>query len=58
MQLLAAHRRGETMTKARGESNKNESNIGAAGNVIGDKDEGAFQIGEVFATHDARVRQQ
>src|SRR5208283_2971681 len=35
LEFLAPHRRSETVPKARGKSNKDESDIGAAGNVVG-----------------------
>src|SRR5215471_12658197 len=46
------------MTKARRESDKDQADIGATRNVIGDKDERAFEIGELLPAHDTCVRQK
>lgn len=58
LEFLAAHGRSETMTKAWRKSDKDQTDIGATRNVIGDKDKRALEVGEVFAAYDARVRQK
>src|SRR5271169_3161067 len=52
-QGFAAHGGRETMTKARGESIENQTNISAAGGVIGDEEDWSVQTVEVFAATNA-----
>ena len=57
-QHFAAHGGGEAMAEARGKRIQNEADIGAARGVIGDKEDRALEIGEMFAAANARVAEQ
>jgi len=52
---FSSHCGGQAMTKTPGECSKDQADVGAAGDVVGDDDGRAFEILQVMAADDARV---
>ena len=57
-QHFAAHGGGEAVAEAHRNRIQNEADIGATRGVIGDEEDRAFQISEMFAATDSRVGEQ
>src|SRR5205823_1472782 len=57
LQRFAAHRRGETVAESMGKRGKDQSDVGAARDVIGNHEERPRNAAEVFAAHDFGMAQ-